>query len=869
MPASQVVNRLEDIAMQRLQKQQAEQQAEQQAAADAAAADAAASAAEEAEAAAEAAKEQQQQQEAAAEAAEKKAAEEAAETAAAAAAAAKAAADARAVQPTLLHDTCPTCQQPNVRTGYGGLARALSVAAREAAAGGAAADAAAAAHYQHLLQRAAAAVASSGAAAGVGASAAAGAAAPTPGMPAMLSPGVSFTARQHTYEVLIQNDDDPITAEAVAHTLNQYESGSLSKVLAGHPQALQQLHQLQQQEQQRAGAAAQQLPVRGPSGATLSHSLTAPVHSRLLDTAAEVAAAAVAAGTVEPAAAGAAAGGSVPVSRVRSRDFSSSGGPTSPINIVGAVSRSNIELLPAQGPGMVPCSSAAVAPAAAAGLPLGNSIPAAAAAAPSSAPGSGAPGGWYLASGSSFKKGMWLEKRPAVEVPGAQSLGVPDGQAGTKGGTSGTTDSTVTASAAAGTGATSCPPLSPLLSPIGSQGQGLPDAGSLLQGSFSLQLRREAAVLPAVAEDIVEGAAGEAAAAAAPAGRQVMRSPRSLVGSLPADWEAGGVQQGRGDVPAAAAAGLAGGSTDPAAAAAARMLRRQTTTRRLGTDVLAAAGALSKALSAFSSASQALPAAAVGAAAAAADGSTPAATGTNLLLTPDFVAAARGLSEALAALLPSAAALADVEPDQGAAAAAAASEAIAGLKTLQGQMAAAAAAARAGPGSSREAARGAAAETAAGTAAGGGKESAFAASSRDATVLAASPRIEVPAVNIAKAINIPSSNSSRGTSTYSVWGAEGTSGEGAEPVLDGSVVSLNSFSFSGLYGGGSMINRRSSGDANRRSSAEGNQPCTGAAAAAAAAAAVGSAIASASVPQSSPVLLRMPSMRHSAELRRP
>jgi hypothetical protein len=67
--------------------------------------------------------------------------------------------------------------------------------------------------------------------------------------------------------------------------------------------------------------------------------------------------------------------------------------------------------------------------------------------------------------------------------------------------------------------------------------------------------------------------------------------------------------------------------------------------------------------------------------------------GSNILLTQDFVAAARGLSEALAALLPSAAALADADPGQGAAAAAAATEAVQGLKSLQGQMASAKAAA--------------------------------------------------------------------------------------------------------------------------------------------------------------------------------
>jgi hypothetical protein len=70
--------------------------------------------------------------------------------------------------------------------------------------------------------------------------------------------------------------------------------------------------------------------------------------------------------------------------------------------------------------------------------------------------------------------------------------------------------------------------------------------------------------------------------------------------------------------------------------------------------------------------------------------------GSNILLTQDFVAAARGLSEALAALLPSAAALADADPGQGVAAAAAATEAVQGLKSLQGRMASASTKAAAG-----------------------------------------------------------------------------------------------------------------------------------------------------------------------------
>ena len=69
--------------------------------------------------------------------------------------------------------------------------------------------------------------------------------------------------------------------------------------------------------------------------------------------------------------------------------------------------------------------------------------------------------------------------------------------------------------------------------------------------------------------------------------------------------------------------------------------------------------------------------------------SDQAASTSSILLTQDFVAAARGLSEALAALLPSAAALADADPSQRAAAAAAATEAVQGLKSFQGRVASA------------------------------------------------------------------------------------------------------------------------------------------------------------------------------------
>ena len=131
-------------------------------------------------------------------------------------------------------------------------------------------------------------------------------------------------------------------------------------------------------------------------------------------------------------------------------------------------------------------------------------------------------------------------------------------------------------------------------------------------------------------------------------------------------------------------------------AAAARALRRATTVKRLGHDMLAAAAVLSKALSAFSAASESLPltggiAATAGTAAApgaTANGGCPVggpSTNSNSsgnsggaggppsaqqLLTQDLVRAARGLSEALAAILPSAEALAGEQVDPVAASAA-------------------------------------------------------------------------------------------------------------------------------------------------------------------------------------------------------
>jgi hypothetical protein len=290
------------------------------------------------------------------------------------------------------------------------------------------------------------------------------------------------------------------------------------------------------------------------------------------------------------------------------------------------------------------------------------------------------------------------------------------------------------------------------------------------------------------------------------------------------------------------------------------VLRRQSTTRRLGTDVLAAAGALSKALSAFSSASQALTPATATAAAAEASGTadggsittTPAA-GASLLLTPDFVAAARGLSEALAALLPSAAALADADPGQGAAAAAAASEAVAGLKTLQGQMASAVAAAK---GAARTAKT-----TTPATAVGAGYAdtpgdlvgSAFAALAAEQIGdgsgdfgAAAAQAIDIPG-GAAGAHAPHAAHAAHAASGYNVWGTEGAS-VGSDTGLG------NSFSFTGVYGSGG------GGSMSRRHSMDGPRPSF-------VAAAGGDAVGA----QGSPVLMRMPSSRRrSAELpRRP
>jgi hypothetical protein len=345
--------------------------------------------------------------------------------------------------------------------------------------------------------------------------------------------------------VLIENDDDPITAEAVAHTLEQFEAGSLSQVLSGHPYAVQQASHAIVEASANGGAAAALLAAR-----SLHHSATAPVHSHLLDTAAEAAAAAAegVSGVTE------------------SRRKSGVAGGTGSISITGAVSRANIELRPAEGPGLVARETPPLSPTASAAA-------AAAATAGSSAAGGGAgvhaggsvpSGSWFLASGSSFKKGMWLEKTAG-------------GQVGSTGGAEGQNQLRVRslpAQGANGSPAQQQPP-SPLLDSPLSLGAAVavPELGTPPHRSaFSLQLRRESQVLPTVNEDDLHGA-----------------------------WQLGAEGEQTG-----ATAGAAAAATGEAAAA--RALRRSQTTRRLGTDVLAAAGALSKALSAFSSASQALPA---------------------------------------------------------------------------------------------------------------------------------------------------------------------------------------------------------------------------------------------------------------------
>lgn len=639
--------------------------------------------------------------------------------------------------------TCPTCNQPNPipHHGYGGLARAMSIAAREAAAGGAAADAAAAAHWQQIIQKGVAASPPAAAAEASGSFDRPGVdRTPTKRSIDALRQGSfepggsrSFSGRHH-YEVLIQNDDDPITAEAVAHTLDQYAGSSLSsKILSGHPQALQLQHQQVEQQQQQQGEVdlpRQQQQQRVVSAASLQHCATAPVHSHLLDTAADLASSAA---NGEATAATAAVSG--PPSFAPSRSTITPPSPA-PLNITGAVSRSNIELLPAQGPGLIRVSAS---PATAAqGLAAAAAVSPTAAAAGSG--GGGAPSGWYLASGSSFKKGMWLEK-----LPGSPAAAAAAGPADTNLFLSPSAPSPAAAAVGAGGGPRSFSsdsafggvPMSPsaaawLQSPRSqiTPDRCLPDAAAaaaMSSGSFSLQLRREPTnTLPAVAEDEGHDATDSPAAAAA-AGRSGGTPP-----------------------------GGSSGAVDPDAI---RLLRRQHTTRRLGTNVLAAAGALSKALSAMTAASQTLaisnPAAAghnpPATAAAGAGGSTGAAAatevaGSNLLLTQDFVAAARGLSEALTALLPSAAALANVAPDQGAAAAAAASEAVQGLKDLQGQIRSAAAAAAAASPRQQQHQTGCGTPTAAAGSLGDAKESAFA-SHLGQFAEAAAHGIDIPAVN--------------------------------------------------------------------------------------------------------------------------
>lgn len=497
---AQVVERLEDIATTRLEAERAAQAAAAAAAAEAEAAAAAAAVAE------------------AAKAVEAAAAQQAATDAAEAAHADEAAAAA-----------AQAGQLCRLRTG--GLARALSQQARDAAAGGAAADLAAAQqHLQHLLQQQQS---------GDGSALAAGHVAPAgPAAAGVQGAG----APHHRFEVLIENDDDPITAEAVAHTLEQFEAGSLLQILSGHPYAVQQASHAVAEASANGSAAA-----AAPAARSLHHSATAPVHSHLLDTAAEAAAAAEGlAGVTE------------------SRRKSGVAGGTGSISITGAVSRANIELRPAEGPGLVPRDTPPLSPTAAAAAAAAAGGSAAAGGAGMQGSGSVPSGSWYLASGSSFKKGMWLEKTAT-------------GQLGSAGGAGGLNQLRVHSMPAQGANGSPAQqqPLSPMVESPLSLGAAVavPESGTPTnRNSFSLQLRRESQALPTVNEDGLDGA-----------------------------WQLGA----EGEQPGATA-GAAAAATGEAAAA--RALRRSHTTRRLSTDVLAAAGALSKALSAFSSASQALPA---------------------------------------------------------------------------------------------------------------------------------------------------------------------------------------------------------------------------------------------------------------------
>eukprot|EP00775_Hariotina_reticulata_P009811 gene9811-9969_t len=337
--------------------------------------------------------------------------------------------------------------------------------------------------------------------------------------------------QRYHYEVLIENDDDPITAEAVAHTLDQYGGGSMSnfsRSLAGQPHAV----------RQHSSSGLPDRSSAGPAG-LLHHCATAPSHSYLLDTVADVAAAA--------------AGGGGGLASRGGRSGNSSV-PSTPINITGAVSRAPIELLPAHE-------------------------------------------GWFLASNSSFKKGMWLEKRPAsIDVHSQPPAARTSSEGGFR-------NPSIDGGAAA-LGSPMASPLACAVSPIA--------AGLSSPGSFSLHLRRELhreSNLEPVAEDADLAAHG--------------------AGTSGGIWQAGNEGSGGGLHRALMSAStpqpqqpslLSPAGNDEAAinmdAAAARALRRSHTTRRLGNDVLAAAGALSKALSAFSSASQALPAAAAAAAGA-------------------------------------------------------------------------------------------------------------------------------------------------------------------------------------------------------------------------------------------------------------
>jgi hypothetical protein len=378
------------------------------------------------------------------------------------------------------------------------------------------------------------------------------------------------------YQVLIENEDDPVTARAVAATLGHHfdlQGGAAAAAGGGGGK----------EEQLAAGAAAAgvKFPLLSPNSSRPSSATSSP---RVLP-------------------GGADGGGGY-----RNASTTTGSGST-PICIARSMSRRTSHDIPLAPPSPGPRGSLGEE---------GSDKGTLAAAAP-------APAGWYVAPAQSFKKGgVWLGP-VRTNSGGLTAADVELHQDG---------------------------PLTSLGDGPGVSGDARGVTGSLGGDPF-------AAV-----------AGGELGAAAAGGGEQEQQQGPGNASTL-------------APTAAAAGGGVSGGGR---ASDGSRSLRRASTMKRLGADMLAAANVLSKALSAFSTASQQVPGLITP------TGVTPGtSTGTGcdlappppqLLLTQDLIRAAHNLSEALAAVLPSAAAMAGEPEDAAAPASHAAKAAAAKLKAI-------------------------------------------------------------------------------------------------------------------------------------------------------------------------------------------